>query len=292
MSSGDRDPDYSSLLIALLCLLVVVAGVVCINWLVEEKARYQQARDYTRHYEPTKASGICLKFPSVTIGCTQEVGSEEGTDDNGADLKAQQEMADWAYWMVLFTAIGITLSTVGVVLIYATFRATRAQLAEAAKQTMLDRLRSQALITAKVKGGVIHYFNKPEIKPTFDITLQNSGDTDAKDVVVEIEGWLHDERQEDVGFGKFSVKHSAGYIYRGTSHPYGIAAISEYVLPEQAIVAIQNATNFTPVRVKLSIMIKWTDAFEDRQSSGPFYITGQLLAGGSPRHVWFAAESH
>lgn len=203
------------------------------------------------------------------------------------DLIAQQQMADWAFWMVVLTAGGLALSVVGAGLIFATFNATREQLAEARKKTKLDRLRSQALVKVRITGGVVHYFHDKARKPTFHLAIENAGETDASNVSIALEGWHPDARQEDVGFGNFHTLHNAGYLYQHSLDPEGIAVLDGYVLPDKAIAAVRNAKPESPVRSKVSVNITWNDAFGDPQASGPFFVTGQLLSGGNPDHVRF-----
>lgn len=178
MSKRDRGGNNTNSLILAACILLVIFGVSVGLALWQHKLSRDQARAYHPEQYTQQPSGICIKFPPVIAFCPQEQGGPNAeAQRNEDDLKAQQEMADWAFAVVLISAVGFFLSLIGVVLIYATFRATRKgnkinqRIGEAQVRAYLSF--EQAKITIQRKG----IFG--EIIPRIDLEIVNSGNSPA-----------------------------------------------------------------------------------------------------------------
>lgn len=126
MSSSDRGEFYTFGLVVIVAACFVLVGTGSVFWLAKQKLDYNQERNYRPENYAAQPSYICFKLPPLVSVCPQEQGGPRAeahrSDD---DLKAQQEMADWAFIVAVFSALGFILSAAGVALIYATFRATR-----------------------------------------------------------------------------------------------------------------------------------------------------------------------
>jgi hypothetical protein len=89
---------------------------------------YEQIATYQAGTAEQYADG-CLKdardFIAMVKCAITSVDANRETQRSRHDLKAQQEMAEWAFALLLFTAGGFVASLIGIFLVWITFSATR-----------------------------------------------------------------------------------------------------------------------------------------------------------------------
>ena len=126
-----------------------------------------------------------------------KVASEQQRDRDDADLRAQQSMAVWAFWMFIASGLGVLLTGVGVYLIWRTLIYTRdaashageavveAKSATKAAQDAVDVTREigEAQVRAYLLCRSARYrINKGGLSATLE--LANAGQSPASDVAI------------------------------------------------------------------------------------------------------------
>jgi hypothetical protein len=159
----------------------VALGVGVALW--NYKLGQNEAREYQAQNYPERPSGICIKLPFALGWCPQEQGGTHAENQRSDDdLKAQQEMADWAFVVAVTGAYGLILSLVGVVLIYATFHATRKTLAAAYEANDIGWYQTAAQLSFDARVLYMHESTKPPLRPNILIHVANSGVTAARNL--------------------------------------------------------------------------------------------------------------
>lgn len=105
------------------------------------------------------------------------VGAEAETKKSEYDLKAQQEMAEWAFGLLLVSIFGLIFTALGVILVWLTFRATR--------DTVTAMQREQRPWVVISVGESALYFRDEEktgVQLTTSIAVKNISKSIASDV--------------------------------------------------------------------------------------------------------------
>jgi hypothetical protein len=163
---------------AIVTAIIATAAIASLGgwWLWSQKLNYNNDRDYLPSQYASETKNICIKIPPAILFCPDEQNSsiaDAHRSDN--DLNAQREMADWAFVMAAVSAAGFLLSTIGIGLIYVTFRATRSA-ADAANDA--NRPWVEIVITEKRA-----FYIKPTMaRVAFYVSLTNRGKSPAMSV--------------------------------------------------------------------------------------------------------------
>jgi hypothetical protein len=163
----------------------------------------ERAAAYSAEYPSQQIQAECVQVPRTrTFTCVANA-PEAGGDERytQADLKAQQEMAEWALAMFFATAGGVLITFAGVVYVAMTLHETRRMSAEAAKATSASEVAAKAAQDANAgfidasKRELRAYVHvvKAEITdvaenniPRFVVQFINAGQTPAHKVIVAI----------------------------------------------------------------------------------------------------------
>lgn len=123
-------------LVALAGTLLGFTIILCAVFVWSEYQRgtneYEQYRQTTHNKQQQAAENIASKCnivsaPSSLIGeCLKaEIQTYQHQDASDQDLKAQQDMAVWGFWMFVASAGGLALSAIGLVLLFVSLMQTR-----------------------------------------------------------------------------------------------------------------------------------------------------------------------
>jgi len=135
MSDSNRGDEPKSRIktIPLLAVLAVAAVVGLLAYLGgryvderEDRAEYNYA-----HAQENAAQTCLIREGIASKTCIdKEVKAERDYQATKNDLKAQQEMAEWAFWMVIFTCATMAITGVGVWLVWRTLQTNKGFLKE------------------------------------------------------------------------------------------------------------------------------------------------------------------
>lgn len=124
--------------LALAALVLLVWGAWALaNYQSEHRQQSEQASQYQASSARGEAQATCVQQPrSRTYRCTADIPLAEARDPYAEhDLRAQQDMARWAFAVVLVSLGSLVLTALGVVLLWLTLKATNRTLEEAEKTT-------------------------------------------------------------------------------------------------------------------------------------------------------------
>lgn len=144
MSNGDRGIRSTSLTYAGPIFISFVIGVVCaffIAILFESKASHDSYRGNASTTQSAQKQETCIEAASLFRICSKEQGeSPEEAQRAKQDLNAQQEMADWAFYMLIASVTGVGISLAGFVFLFQTLIETRSTANAAVAANDLQRL--------------------------------------------------------------------------------------------------------------------------------------------------------
>lgn len=167
--------------------LVVIAGCAmwCLAMAQQPNPKEQGAnasKGASEHANPPPKNNDTTPLPAVSEhakGVGPPIEAEPTCTDPGGnnsrecqDLKAQQEMAKWAYWVLVATSAGAVVGAVAAGLVYATFKQTRTS---AEKQ-----LRAYALV--KTVEMIPTKAEWPKMMTGVRVTIHNFGHVPATDI--------------------------------------------------------------------------------------------------------------
>ena len=175
----------------------------------EESADQQEGSTATKQEVPQE---VISPSEPIGTGSTDLVGGEDSTsntqtenDYRQADLEAQQDMARWALWMVIVSALSVGIATVAVVLVYRTLReAKRTTEAAIAASTSAEesvgvtretaQLELRAYLSAE-PAGINQLIGRDE--GMGHVFVRNVGKLPARNVRVEVLMKISDGREAD-----------------------------------------------------------------------------------------------
>lgn len=179
---------------ALIFGVVALFGAVLCAYAVGSIQRSGSARDQiaiSKHYENERNNALrgCSKSDgSASVLCAVEV-TEAAQEKSIAqqDLLAQQEMANWAFWMTLFTGVSAVVAIAGVWFVKETLSATLEALAEARQSTksmfsqnLLTELGSRAWLDIRIEDSPRLIFDHMgNYRISFLLTITNHGNIPA-----------------------------------------------------------------------------------------------------------------
>jgi hypothetical protein len=156
--------------------VTVVAACGFAVWIWLEKSEYNEKRQYDRHTQSESPYGICLKIPLLVDSCssqTSDAANQKKREDD--DLAAQQEMADWAFWVALVSVPGLILSVGGLALIFGTLQKTSEAIFTADKNS-----RDETRAYVHIGAAELTWGSGRNPNPAVTLTAINAGQTPAK----------------------------------------------------------------------------------------------------------------
>lgn len=106
------------------------------------------------------------------------------------DLYAQRDMAEWAWWMMVFTGAGLIVTTAGLVYIALTLNATRD-----GNQINREIGETQARAYLSVIGGEVTMDRALPLYFSITFLIHNSGNSPARDIEVSVEACFEDRSE-------------------------------------------------------------------------------------------------
>lgn len=150
----------------------------------ETNAAYQKNAEYDRDKSADEIAEACGERGALEFRKCVRENLEAHYRDQAAneDLQAQQDMALWAFWLLLASIAGILVSFAGVLLLIATIRQGRdgLKVADAAVGVTREIGRDQVRAYVEI-SKVTFYWGTPRGKhPQFKIHIKNHGETPVK----------------------------------------------------------------------------------------------------------------
>lgn len=192
-----NDPKISKLRIALWAGVLVSVALVSllIVWLVAGfflplKFQYDDARQYRTYNDDPHAQGWCTQIPFVAPYCAliQMLPNKE-TRRNDEDLRAQQEMADWTFFVLLISLFGLVVSTLGLGFLFWSLKQTQNAVGAAVYSNEIAKENAEAdrrpwvsvkeIAVRSILVAQDVHTNKDCLIVHTDVTIQNTGRTPA-----------------------------------------------------------------------------------------------------------------
>jgi hypothetical protein len=235
--------------------VIAYAAVACVKFVSYQEEHSHERYDVAHHSDPATKRDleVCIKAqPSGIIklfACVIEAAqSDQVTKKDKYDLKAQQEMSEWAYGMLWATVFTIFVGIMGIIFVGLTLRETR----------RIGQAQVRAYLVCP-KGNFISY----EKHLSVYISIKNVGQSPAKSIRVTAK-ISHRENSENG-------------ISSGESLSQCISIMS---VPSSATSEAHIHWNATPVggsfdfpqifqgmdSINVDGVIEWTDVFDHSQS--------------------------
>ncbi len=155
------------------------------------------------------ALGNAIECIREKIQATQE--SQRAQDD----LKAQQEMADWAFWMIVASVAAVVVTATGVVYVAATLGQTRKGVQAAVDVVDVTREMNQRQMRAYV--GIVKgeaSLDKTTGKLHYRVTIENTGQTPAHNLaIVVMHSYVGNRAKRKARFSHELYSGSRGTIF-------------------------------------------------------------------------------
>jgi hypothetical protein len=252
----------------------IVAVVLLGVWGLQQQQKKSEAAKAGATYEHQKANqaarAVLLRKPPAPDPNPER---KEWREEN--DLKAQREMADWAFGMLIASSIGVIITSLGVWFVRETLIATRRMIGEAASATQAahdavstTREIGEAQVRAYLSVRRARFF----VEPMFlhiELDITNSGQSPARSVQVSASVTIQfDYGDRTRPLDPSSVRHheSESEIIAMSEVGAGSSASAKVVLPATRLGdAIAHAIDTSPFQVKCRV--DWLDVFDKAQFS-------------------------
>lgn len=185
----------------------------------ERKAAAKAHSEYADH-QPK-----CINLPSLTarLECVaEEAAASHEEEHTEADLRAQLDMATWAFTLMLFSAGGFLTSIGGIVLVYQNLVATR-EIGQNQARAFVSATQASLRVHTPPKrpvGSSGAFFGGLPLDHTVTIRFGNTGDTPAIKIDAVAKLWVDSgvggERPVDLEFDQQTVVDA---IVKGTDIP-------------------------------------------------------------------------
>lgn len=169
------------------------------TWFWLEKREYDSARQYDRHTQPERTYGLCIKIPPLIDACTwrrSDATQQKKREDD--DLAAQQEMADWAFWVALVSVPGLMLSFGGLALIYATLQKTSEAIVVSDRNS-----RDETRAYVHAEGADVTWGDRKAPVPIITVHVKNSGQSPARWFSARTAVFIRELNEDGVDTGDF-----------------------------------------------------------------------------------------
>lgn len=129
--------DLARWAVGLGIVALVVATAIFLAYRHRHAEEREQATAYQQEASYQERPTVCIHAPLTGgIACSPNATPADNSERESAyDLRAQQEMADWALLMAIASIFGVAITGVGVVYVAFTLDETRKMTGEAAKAT-------------------------------------------------------------------------------------------------------------------------------------------------------------
>lgn len=147
---------------------------------------YREYQEQTERYEKEaaeKVARICgnvapLRTPSDCI--LREMQTYQNDDRAKKDLKAQQDMAEWSYWLLVATIVGIFVSIAGLAALLVSLSQTRTAIRDTRELGEFQMRAYVSLVEGEKESLVGPSEIKAGTKPEVKLKFTNNGATPAK----------------------------------------------------------------------------------------------------------------
>lgn len=170
MSNGKHRPSSWNIV---LTLAAIVSGMVALTGLFalgQYQGNYVARQQDSLRQRAEAASGPCYSIVSLLLCVQNDATAQFEAVRAEYDLQAQQDMAEWAKWITILTALQVVVGGIGTVLLIANLRQANAAGSVSQMQLRAYVFLSPKHITTFSAGEHAH----------FAIAVKNAGDTPAK----------------------------------------------------------------------------------------------------------------
>jgi hypothetical protein len=216
MSGSNRD-DYSQIgRIGILALIIVAWAAMIWSMSAHYAAKRVRAEAATAQYAQSAAEQIeraCASRSGLPLReCIREqVEANRGDQRSEQDLSAQQEMADWAFWMMVVSAVTMVLTAIALWFVRGTLEATREAVKDTSEATEAMRQANQIAaaaqrpwLTFSAKLAKAAGVNEKGLKLTFDVVIKNVGSSPA--ISCHLNGKMFNTLRGGDGVETYTVK--------------------------------------------------------------------------------------
>lgn len=215
MSRGDRGDISAAFRIAILAIATVLWAVMIWNMSADYAERRIDAESRASQYAHSAAERIQRACRGIEGAALSECAAEqiETTRENERgeyDLQAQQDMADWAFWMTFVAVCSLALGVAGLWLVRETLLATR----ETVNET---RRIGEAQVSAYLTGTSVEVGFTSKGVAVVKCTVSNAGQSPARAVRC-----------------KTSVSFDTAEGYKKFDKPYGAMGVFMVDIPAGA----------------------------------------------------------
>jgi hypothetical protein len=245
-----RDQHGSILGFAVFVCLVIVALIGWYEGFKRGQESHQSASaDAYKDQAETKIQETCfaLSGASQTECIAEAVRGSREQQRSEEDLDAQQQMAEWARWMLIATVVMAATTGFGVVFVWQTLAATQ-QMAKDTRRIGEAQVRAYMNLASgnlKAEGRSV----------VAEIVINNFGQTPAKDMVSWVHTWIADyplaealpEPDKQAFFSKTNLSHGVPLTHL---QPHGVDisdASAALILSENAAVYVYGVIKYADV---------------------------------------------
>lgn len=217
---SDRDGGGVAAALALGAIVALIAGYVAWSWgltswqrVDADRSAYQRAGYAEEYIERT-----CVMVDRVAlIKCIQEaVESAREDQRSGYDLKAQENMASWAWWLLMTSVATVFVAGVGIYYVRATLVETRRAVHKELRAYISFTPIHTDFASVKVIGQQYSRLFDGKITIFMRSALKNTGQTPATDVRVGLECYTCDTWPE---FDADAIYHVNAATFVGSIGP-------------------------------------------------------------------------
>ncbi|MBB3995322.1 hypothetical protein GGR95_002977 [Sulfitobacter undariae] len=225
MSNSDQSNSHSYLnsitFVVFAAVMIILVIALAYSLGVSYSERQLRADHNTEQYSGSSDERIaraCVgKIGPAHVKCVQEkVTSSEDHRRSEYDLSAQEDMSEWAFWLLWVSIGGIAVSTLALYFMWDTLTVTRETLISTQVMSLdahqIGAAQTRAYIS--MSEGWLRE-DKGNVDNVIEFSVYNSGVTPALDVVVSIDTFLEGEKvdQKVVQEIKFyQIEHKFGLL--------------------------------------------------------------------------------
>lgn len=140
MSDRNRGQLFAVITAGAVALVLILLGALVYEVAVshtERKLRAEHNSEYQQQAAEQRIEARCLGLNPVGMAeCIKEEIEASGEAQRGEyDLSAQQDMSDWAFWMIWISVASVAVTSIGVAFVWRTLEHTTEALKEARRAT-------------------------------------------------------------------------------------------------------------------------------------------------------------
>jgi hypothetical protein len=146
---------------------------------------YREYQEQVEHYEKEAAdkivrecAGIVPSNPALRDCLLKGIAAYQKDDTSKQDLKAQQDMAYWALWMLIVSAVGLVVSVFGLCALLYSLKQTRTAIKDTRE---LGETQMRAYLNlVETETEALHGILRDDEKASVEFKFTNSGSTPAR----------------------------------------------------------------------------------------------------------------